>query len=307
MSVVNSLVVTAEEEQDALLKCLVRTLDAYQKAIPLIKRGITAEIESTTDPGTLFRLNSMATRLITAYTRLTGTPYLIRNIKPFILEALHTMSGSQSFEIDPTKLTPADNVEENMTRLRGITQRILDCIVRSTAEFPVPLRILASHLMREVAKKFPASRLSSVGGFIFLRYIGPALLSPGSHGLLDVTQHDGCRAFVLIQKLLQNLSNGIEFSKEPYLLPANQFINNNLEKVRTFFENIATLPSTYPHPPTISTIEQVNAHDLRTIHFILVKNLHRVVRSLAQYKHKDVIPTLWAVLTDLDKPEPPSA
>jgi hypothetical protein len=37
LSVVNSLVVTAEEEQEPVLRSVVRILDAYQKAIPLIK------------------------------------------------------------------------------------------------------------------------------------------------------------------------------------------------------------------------------------------------------------------------------
>jgi alpha-tubulin suppressor-like RCC1 family protein len=297
LSVVNSLVVTAEDEQEAVLRSVVRILDAYQKAIPLIKRGITAEVETTTDPGTLFRLNSIATRLMSAYTRQTGTPYLIRTLKPFIVDIL---ANSQSYEVDPVKLKEGENVEDNMARLLSATQKILDAIVRSAPEFPLPLRVLSSHLMREVGKKFPASRLTAaggivlnspssersnrkftinklpsidheihrkevnarrfiaapaVGGFIFLRFIGPALLAPGAHGIIETTQHDGCcRAFVLISKVLQNLSNGIEFSKEVYMLKANQFISNNLDKVRAFFEAVASLPPTNTYTnPTSST------------------------------------------------------
>lgn len=86
------------------------------------------------------------------------------------------------------------------------------------------------------------------------------------------------------------------------MLKANQFITNNLEKVRGFFEAVASLPPTHPHPPTITTVEDVTAHDLRTVHAVLVRNLARIVKSIAQYKHKDVIPRLWEILTDLGDP-----
>lgn len=119
------------------------------------------EVEATVDPGTLFRLNSIATRLMSAYTRQTGTPYLVRTLRPFITEIL---ASGQGYEVDPMKLPQGENVEDNMARLLATTQKILDTIVRSAPEFPLPLRVLSSHLMREVAKKFPASRLTAVGG-----------------------------------------------------------------------------------------------------------------------------------------------
>lgn len=91
-------------------------------------------------------------------------------------------------------------------------------------------------------------------------------------------------------------------AKEAYMLKANQFITSNLEKVRGFFEAVASLPATHPHPPTITTMEDVTSYDLRMLHQVLVKNLTRIIKSLAQYKHKDAIPRLWEILTDLGDP-----
>jgi hypothetical protein len=91
-------------------------------------------------------------------------------------------------------------------------------------------------------------------------------------------------------------------AKEVFMLKANQFITNNLDKVRGFFEAVASLPPTHPHPPTITTVEDVTAHDLRIVHAVLVKNLSRIIKSLAQYKHKDIVPRLWEILTDLGDP-----
>jgi hypothetical protein len=98
---------------------------------------------------------------MSAYTRQTGTTYLIRTLKPFILDIL---ASGQSYEVDPVKLPAGENIDDNMARLLSTSQKILDTIVRSAPEFPLPLRVLSSHLMREVGKKFPGSRLSSVGG-----------------------------------------------------------------------------------------------------------------------------------------------
>ncbi len=83
---------------------------------------------------------------------------------------------------------------------------------------------------------------------------------------------------------------------------ANGFITGNLDKVRGFFDVVASLPPTHPHPPTITSIEDVTAHDLRSVHMVLVKNMSKIVKSLAQYRNKDAIPKLWAILTDLGDP-----
>jgi len=240
--------------------------------------------------------------MMTAYTRQTGTNYLQRIIKPFLMEIIN---NSAKYEVDPSKVPPNTDelvLEENMSRLLATSQKVLDTIVRSTPEFPTPLRILSSHLMREVAKKFPNNRQTAVGGFVFLRYICPALLAPGAHGLLDTTQHDLNRGLLLVSKVLQNLSNGIEFGKkEDFMAKANQFIAANLDKVRGYFDAVASLPTNHPHPPSIASIEDVTSHDLRVIHSILIKNLSKITKSLALYKHKEVIPELWIILTNLER------
>jgi len=50
--------------------------------LPIIKLGITKEVEKTSNASTLFRGNTMATKLMTAFTRLTGRSYLAATLKP---------------------------------------------------------------------------------------------------------------------------------------------------------------------------------------------------------------------------------
>lgn len=235
---------------------------------------------------------------MTAYTKLTGTPYLTRLLRPFIFEIVN---NGASFEVDPNKAREGENLEFNLARLVEMSQKLLDVIVRSVNEFPMPLRVLASHLMEEVGKKFPTHKHTSVGGFVFLRYLCPALLSPSVYGLIDNTSQDVSRPLVLVSKMLQNVSNGIEFgAKENFMSNANRFIMDNLDRVRNFFDAITTLPANMVCPSMVSVDE--TTHDLHVLHGIMVKNLSRLVKSLAQYKHKDIIPKLWLVLTDLGDP-----
>jgi GTPase-activator protein for Ras-like GTPase len=51
-----------------------------------------------------------------------------------------------------------------------------------------------------------------VGGFLFLRFICPAVVTPHRYGLTkSAPSPKAGRTLVLISKLLQNLANGVEF------------------------------------------------------------------------------------------------
>ncbi len=47
------------------------------------------------------------------------------------------------------------------------------------------------------------------------------------------------RPLVLISKILQNMSNGKQF-KEDFMLPLNQFINDNVPVVKDFFDTLVS-------------------------------------------------------------------
>jgi hypothetical protein len=75
--------------------------------------------------------------------------------------------------------------------------------------------VLCAHLQDEVKDKFPQSKHSIVGGFLFLRFICPVLVSPEGLNIENLSK-ESRRTLVLISKILQNLANGIDFGrKEP--------------------------------------------------------------------------------------------
>ena len=72
LALVNALCVTSASEQEQTLESLVRILDAMKQTLPIIKLGITKEVSKTTSESTLFRGNTTATKLMTAFTKMTG-------------------------------------------------------------------------------------------------------------------------------------------------------------------------------------------------------------------------------------------
>ena len=77
------------------------------------------------------------------------------------------------------------------------------------------------------------------------RLVNPALVTPDRFGMLPggaTLGKNARRNLTLITKLLQNLSNGVEFGKkEPYMTPMNSFINNNQKRMNEYLTKVANV------------------------------------------------------------------
>lgn len=90
-----------------------------------------------------------------------------------------------------------------------------------------------------VEDRFPDSRHSAVGSFIFLRFFCPALVSPESVDL-DLTSEtrESRRGLLLITKVMQNLANNVVF-REPHMQSLNDFLSENIRPVTKFLSDLA--------------------------------------------------------------------
>ena len=95
--------------------------------------------------------------------------------------------------------------------------------------FPVPVTLDAANIppitVDAVNARFPDVQHHVVGGFIFLRFICPALLSPTRWNFTAEVTSKAQRAIILISKTLQNLANGVKFSAaKPEMMEMNRSV-----------------------------------------------------------------------------------
>ena len=105
-------------------------------------------------------------------------------------------------------------------------------------------RALCHHLWEITADRFPESRHSVIGSFIFLRFFCPAIVAPENIDL-DVSPdtREVRRALLLITKVIQNLANNVTFgNKEPHMKVLNGFLAENIRQVSKFLSEMAAKP-----------------------------------------------------------------
>lgn len=163
---------------------LVRLFTHENLISPIIKALADHEISKLTDPTTIFRGNTLVSKMMDEAMRLSGLHYLHSTLRP-IVDAI--LTEKKPCEIDPTRVKDKSMVENNLINLQEYVERVFQAIINSAVRCP-PVLCQIFHDLRECAAKyFPQNkevRYSVVSGFIFLRFFAPAILGPK---LFDLT------------------------------------------------------------------------------------------------------------------------
>jgi len=239
--------ITQITEADKIAKALVVIFQDNNKVIKLLEAFISEEVRTTESAGTLFRANSMVSKMFKFYSRLIGLPYLYITIGPELGKLIEEELG---LEVDPEKMEEGKDLDEMRWALMSQSQKILKQILISDEKCPPQFRILFAHIAKCVGERFPENVNTTIGGFIFLRLFCPAVSSPEAYGIVEEPPSpDSRRLLILITKVLQNLSNDVEFgSKEPYMTKMNDFIQSNRLKLVVFYEKLLKAPIKPPVP-----------------------------------------------------------
>ncbi|KAI8904263.1 hypothetical protein DFJ77DRAFT_435890 [Powellomyces hirtus] len=266
---------------DEVAAVLVAVFEDRGKSLDLIERVVQREVENTDTPANLFRRNSIATRLLTIYAKQQGQEYIRNTLRPIIFE-LAERCPPMSFEVDPIKLRDGDNAEVNLQNLRVVSQGILDSIIGpGAARFPTLLRQACGIVWRLVGTRFPDARVTAVGGFLFLRFICPAIVSPETHGVIDggELRKELRRGLVLIIKVVQNLANNVLFGvKEAFMSGVNDVLRDNVARVHGFLRDVSA-PIVPPVPPPAVRPESLLPNvDMMRLQRHLSANLDRIER-----------------------------
>jgi hypothetical protein len=195
----------------------------------------------------LFRGNSLLTQSLEFHMRRLGKEYLESILQPKIAEINEI---NPDCEVDPSKLHGSSSeLDQHWNQLILHTTEIWQCIAKTAAKIPPELRHIFKYI-RAVAEDRYGDFLrtvayTSVSGFLFLRFICPAILSPKLWGLLrDHPRPRAQRTFTLITKALQKLANISTFGKrEEWMEPMNRFLNAQRQSFRDYIDQVCDIPA----------------------------------------------------------------
>ncbi|XP_061682384.1 neurofibromin isoform X4 [Syngnathoides biaculeatus] len=293
---------------DELARVLVTLFDSRHLLYQLLWNMFSKEVELADSMQTLFRGNSLASKIMTFCFKVYGAAYLQKLLEP-LLKGVITTPEHISFEVDSTRLEQGENLEDNQRNLLQITERFFHAIIGSSSEFPPQLRsvchclyqatchsLLNKATVKEkkenkkavVSQRFPQNSIGAVGSAMFLRFVNPAIVSPYEAGILEKKPIPRIeRGLKLMSKILQSIANHVLFTKEEHMRPFNDFVKNNFDSARSFFLDIAS-----DSPPSDSvnhSLSFISDGNVLALHRLLWNNQERIGQYLSSNRdHKAV-------------------
>lgn len=288
--------------------------------LTMFQSVLTYQFDNTPDFSSLLRQNTPVSRMMTTYTRRgPGQSYLKQVLADQInsLIELHDVD----LEINPLKVyetmvrqiedetgslpdylqrsVTAEAAAENeqvqaiiaprLKMLMDIANGFLTTIITTVDEAPYGIRWICKQIRSLSRRKYPeaqdATICTLIGGFFFLRFINPAIVTPRSYMLIDAVPGDKPRrTLTLIAKMLQNLANKPSYAKEPYMVKLNPFIEQNKERVNQFMLDLCEVQDFY------ESLEMDNyvALSKRDLELQITLNEMYVTHSLLE-KHTDAL------------------
>ncbi|XP_050309453.1 GTPase-activating protein isoform X2 [Anthonomus grandis grandis] len=234
---------------------LVRILLHAEKVVPVIRALADVEIANVTDATTIFRGNTLVSKMMDEAMRLIGLQYLHKTLRP-TLELI--ISEKKPCEIDPTRVKDPNTIQVNQANLKFYIQKIFEDITQSAVHCPSLMCQIFYHLKECAMTYFQNNsevRYSVISGFIFLRFFAPAILGPR---LFDLTtqaiDYQTNRTLTLISKTIQSLGNLVscrstqQVMKEEYMEFLYKAFCTDAHKtaMRKFLEIISASTSSPP-------------------------------------------------------------
>ncbi|KAJ3074203.1 hypothetical protein HDU98_011860 [Podochytrium sp. JEL0797] len=249
--------ITPSSMRHAFAKTVVRLLVAKGVEVEGVTSLIETDIANTSDANIIFRGNTLGTKAMDVLMSLEGVEYLRETIGKLVREI---NESEESCEVDPARVGTGEELKENTERLLGYVVGVWGAIVESAGRCPKAFVDIFTAIKDSIRVKWSSDetvKVSAIGGFIFLRFFCPALLSPYLFKLVDdIPDTNRSRTFTLVAKIIQSLANLTIFGqKEQYLQGFNAFIKAEIPNMKQFIDNISIAktspPSPIPQPPLL--------------------------------------------------------
>lgn len=219
------------------------------RLINIISYFAKIEISKTEDPACTFRSNSISSKLLSEFAKTEAKEFIQCSIGSAFQQILSS-STPKKYEIDPAKIDPSQQIEENFTNLSNLLKLFFGEILKCIGKFPKSLIKLNSSISNIVKQKFPGKERLAIGGFVFLRLCCPAIVTPEQFGLVKKTITDSSlrRGLLLVSKIIQNLANNVLFGqKEACMTGLNPFLKANRSYLDNFLDEISIISENFDY------------------------------------------------------------
>jgi Ras GTPase-activating-like protein IQGAP2/3 len=241
---------------------------------------LTYQFDNTPDYSSLLRANTPVSRMMTTYTRRgPGQSYLkvvlqdrinsLIELKDLDLEInplkvyekmITELEDQGKLPTDLPRAVTAEQATENervqqiiaprVTMLMEIANNFLTTIITGLEETPYGIRWICKQIRSLSRRKYPDAQdqtiCTLIGGFFFLRFINPAIVTPRSYMLIDATPAENPkRTLTYIAKMLQNLANKPSYAKEPYMAKLQPFVHQNKDRINKFLLDLCEVQDFY--------------------------------------------------------------
>ncbi|XP_030073806.1 rasGAP-activating-like protein 1 isoform X3 [Microcaecilia unicolor] len=207
---------SVESRQEVAMK-LVKIFLGQGLAVPFLDYVNMREVTRTTDPNTLFRSNSLASKSMEQFMKVVGMPYLHGVLKPVINQIFEE---KRYIELDPCKIDlnrsrkisfkgslSEDQVRESsLELLKGYLSDIMDAIIGSVDQCPPVMRVAFKQLHKRVEDQFPEPANETV-------------------------------------QSIGNLGLQLGHGKEQWMAPLHPFILQSISRVRDFLDQLIDVDS----------------------------------------------------------------
>ncbi|KAJ6249293.1 ras gtpase-activating protein [Anaeramoeba flamelloides] len=220
-------------DRDLLARSLIHIFESKKLNPVLLEEIIKIEVNETVVETTLFRGNCIASKMLSAYARSTGNHFLKISLQSVIKEIINS---GESLEIYENKIKENESIEQNRDKLIHFVQKLIKEILNAKLSCPLVIRDLCWKLASTTSKRFPKSKYITLAGFIFLRFLCPAIVVPESYGIIDTAPNNTSRrALVLVSKVIQSIANGTKL-KERNIPELNSIILQNIPEIKTYMD-----------------------------------------------------------------------
>uniref|UniRef100_M4BI65 Ras-GAP domain-containing protein n=1 Tax=Hyaloperonospora arabidopsidis (strain Emoy2) TaxID=559515 RepID=M4BI65_HYAAE len=304
MSVVASILQSAErEDKMRLLSPFLRIFGSHNRLSHLMRWAIEIEVASVINVATLFRSDDYASRFVSTYSKAIGSKFIRVALSDPIRQIFKLKIADM--ELNPHKeesLQDEAQAGSNAANLMRACQNIIDSIMKNTHCIPSSYFHICSHLNSVVISRFDGSKegveaedastltRSVIGGFLFLRFVCPAITTPHLYGLTKLLPPpETRRVLVLVTKLLFKTATGVKFGdREPQFQALNPFIEKNSPAIQQLFANLAMSPSQDIDECFASDSRKIYSHvsssqlveDLEVIRSVSEKNIEEIEKKL---------------------------